>query len=73
LRDTKYWRLRSAALRGIFYLVERGRVADLKTLKAQAPQFILTSTDFKPHFEIKHVYQELMKALSGKKEANLPQ
>ena len=72
LRDTKYWRLRSAALRGIFYLVERGRVADLKTLKAQAPQFILTSTDFKPHFEIKHVYQELMKALSGKKETNLP-
>jgi UDP-N-acetylglucosamine--N-acetylmuramyl-(pentapeptide) pyrophosphoryl-undecaprenol N-acetylglucosamine transferase len=73
LRDTKYWRLRAAALKGIFYLVERGCIADLKTLKAQAPQFILTSTDFKPHFEIKHAYQELMKALSGKKETNLPQ
>ena len=68
LCDTKYWRLRAAALRGIFYLVERGRVADLKTVKAQAQQFILTSTDFKPYFEIKHAYHELMKTLSVKKE-----
>ena len=68
LCDTKYWRLRAAALRGIFYLVERGRVSDLKKMKAQAQQFILTSTDFKPHFEIKHAYHELMKTLSGKKE-----
>jgi UDP-N-acetylglucosamine--N-acetylmuramyl-(pentapeptide) pyrophosphoryl-undecaprenol N-acetylglucosamine transferase len=73
LCDTKYWRLREAALKGIFYLVERGRVADLKMLKARLPYFILTSTDFRPHFEIKHAYHKLVKILSGKKEANLPQ
>jgi len=73
LYDTKYWRLRAAALKGIFYLVTRGCVTDLKMVKAHVPHFILTSTDFKPHFEIKHAYHELMKTLSGKKETNLPQ
>ena len=72
LSDTKYWRLRAAALRGILHLVRRGCVADWTMVKAHVPQFILTSTDFKPHFEIKHAYHELMKTLSGKKETNLP-
>jgi UDP-N-acetylglucosamine--N-acetylmuramyl-(pentapeptide) pyrophosphoryl-undecaprenol N-acetylglucosamine transferase len=73
LCDAKYWRLRAAALKGIFHLVDRGCVKDLKMVKTRLQQFILTSTDFKPHFEIKHVYQELMEALSGRKENNLPQ
>jgi len=68
LWDTKYWRLRASALRGILHLVERGRVTDWRTLEAQVPQFILTSTDFKPHFEIKSSYQLLMEAISRKKE-----
>ncbi|MCL2878428.1 MAG: hypothetical protein FWF13_06590, partial [Acidobacteria bacterium] len=70
---TKYWRLRAAALNGISHLVKRGRVTDLKTAEAQVAQFILTSTDFKPRFEIKYAYYELMKTLSGKKETNFPQ
>jgi UDP-N-acetylglucosamine--N-acetylmuramyl-(pentapeptide) pyrophosphoryl-undecaprenol N-acetylglucosamine transferase len=73
LCDTKYWRLRAAALKGILYLVERGRVADLEMVEARAAQFILTSTDFKPHFEIKSTYSKLMEKISGKKETNLPQ
>jgi len=73
LWDTKYWRLRAAALKGILHLVERGCAADWKMLEAQLPQFILTSTDFKPHFEIKSVYQLLMESISRKKGANLPQ
>ena len=68
LCGTKYWRLRAAALNGISHLVKRGQVADQKMVKARVSQFILTSTDFKPHFEIKHAYQELMKNLSGIKE-----
>ena len=73
LCDTKYWRLRAAALNGIFHLIERGRVANLEMVKERVPLFILTSTDFKPHFEIKRAYEELTKTLSGKKEPNLPQ
>jgi len=72
LRDTKYWRLRAAALRGICHLVERGRVADLEMVKARVSQFILTSTDFKPHFEIKSAYHDLMEILPGEKETKLP-
>jgi len=73
LCDTKYWRLRAAALKGISHLVKRGCVTDMKLARARVTQFILTSTDFRPHFEIKHEYHELIKALSGKKESNLPQ
>ena len=72
LCNTKYWRLRAAALTGIFHLVKRGQVADLKTTAERVSQFVLTSTDFTPDFKIKTVYRDLMEALSGKKEANLP-
>jgi len=73
LCDTKYWRLRTAALRGIFHLVKRGQVTDLKAVEERASQFILTSTDFRPHFEIKSTYRVLMENISRKKEANPPQ
>ncbi|MDR0842223.1 MAG: glycosyltransferase, partial [Acidobacteriota bacterium] len=73
LWDTKYWRLRASALRGIMHLVERGRITDWSMLEAQIPHFILTSTDFKPHFEIKSAYRLLMEAISKKKETTVPQ
>jgi UDP-N-acetylglucosamine--N-acetylmuramyl-(pentapeptide) pyrophosphoryl-undecaprenol N-acetylglucosamine transferase len=73
LRDTKYWRLRTAALRGIFHLVKRGCVEDLETAESRVSQFILTSTDFRPHFEIKSTYRVLLENISRKKEANPPQ
>jgi UDP-N-acetylglucosamine--N-acetylmuramyl-(pentapeptide) pyrophosphoryl-undecaprenol N-acetylglucosamine transferase len=68
LWDTRYWRLRTAALRGLVHLVERGQIANLKILEEQAPRFILTSTDFKPHFEIKFGYRRLIEAIAIKKE-----
>ena len=71
LCDTKYWRLRAAAINGISHLVKRGRVADLKTAEERLSRFILTCTDFKPRFEIKFAYQTLMKNISAKK-ASLP-
>jgi UDP-N-acetylglucosamine--N-acetylmuramyl-(pentapeptide) pyrophosphoryl-undecaprenol N-acetylglucosamine transferase len=73
LWDAKYWRLRAAALRGLLHLVERGRVTDWRMLENRVPQFILTSTDFRPHFEIKSSYQLLMEAISRKKETTAPQ
>ena len=73
LCDTKFWKLRAAALRGILHLVERDKISDWEALETQAPRFILTSTDFRPHFEIKSTYQRLMETISRKKEKNLPQ
>ena len=68
LWDTKLWRMRTAVLRGINHLVERGEVDNLDELEAQVPKFILTSTDFKPHFEIKFAYRRLIDSVSRKKE-----
>jgi UDP-N-acetylglucosamine--N-acetylmuramyl-(pentapeptide) pyrophosphoryl-undecaprenol N-acetylglucosamine transferase len=68
LWDARFWRVRAAVLRGIFYLVQRGRTADLDMLENQVPRFILTSTDFTPRFEIKSAYRQLMEAISGEKE-----
>ena len=73
LWDTRFWRMRAAALHGLIHLVERGQVANLNLLEAQAPRFILTSTDFRPHFEIKSAYRHLMESISRKKEKSIQQ
>jgi UDP-N-acetylglucosamine--N-acetylmuramyl-(pentapeptide) pyrophosphoryl-undecaprenol N-acetylglucosamine transferase len=66
--DTRYWKIRAAVLHGILHLVERGKAPDLDMVENQAQRFILTSTDFKPQFEIKSAYQQLMQSVSRKKE-----
>jgi UDP-N-acetylglucosamine--N-acetylmuramyl-(pentapeptide) pyrophosphoryl-undecaprenol N-acetylglucosamine transferase len=68
LWDSRLWRMRTAVLRGILHMVERGEVRDLDLLEAEVPRFILTSTDFRPHFEIKFAYRRLMESVSRKKE-----
>jgi UDP-N-acetylglucosamine--N-acetylmuramyl-(pentapeptide) pyrophosphoryl-undecaprenol N-acetylglucosamine transferase len=73
LWDTRFWRMRTAVLRGIHHLVERGQVSKLDELEAQVPKFILTSTDFKPHFEIKFAYRRLIDSVSRKKEKRITQ
>jgi UDP-N-acetylglucosamine--N-acetylmuramyl-(pentapeptide) pyrophosphoryl-undecaprenol N-acetylglucosamine transferase len=73
LWDTKLWRMRTAVLRGIHHLVERGEVVNLDKLEAIIPKFILTSTDFKPHFEIKFAYRRLMDSVARKKEKRIVQ
>lgn len=71
LWDSKFWRMRTAVLRGILHMVERGKVANLEALEAQVPRFILTSTDFRPHFEIKFAYLRLMESVARKKEKRI--
>jgi UDP-N-acetylglucosamine--N-acetylmuramyl-(pentapeptide) pyrophosphoryl-undecaprenol N-acetylglucosamine transferase len=71
LWDSRLWRMRTAVLRGMLHLVERGKVTDLDAMEAQVPKFILTSTDFRPHFEIKFAYMRLMETVSRKKEKRL--
>jgi UDP-N-acetylglucosamine--N-acetylmuramyl-(pentapeptide) pyrophosphoryl-undecaprenol N-acetylglucosamine transferase len=71
LWDTRFWKMRAAALRGLYLLVERGEVSDPETLETEIPRFILTSTDFRPHFEIKSTYRRLMESLSRTREKGL--
>jgi len=71
--ECRPWKMRAAVLRGILYLVERGEVSHLEVLDAQAPKFILTSTDFAPQFEIKAAYRQLMESVSRKKEKRIAQ
>lgn len=71
--DARPWKLRAAVLRGLLSLVERGEVSRLDLIEQQAPRFILTSTDFAPHFEIKNVYRLLMESVSRKTEKRIAQ
>jgi UDP-N-acetylglucosamine--N-acetylmuramyl-(pentapeptide) pyrophosphoryl-undecaprenol N-acetylglucosamine transferase len=69
--DTRYWKMRAAVLHGILHLIERGEASNLEMVEAQTQRFILTSTDFKPQFEIKSAYLQLMELVSRKKEKGI--
>ena len=71
--DTRFWKMRAAVLHGLVHLVERGKATDLDMVELQAQKFILTSTDFKPQFEIKSAYHQLMESVSRKKEKRVAQ
>jgi UDP-N-acetylglucosamine--N-acetylmuramyl-(pentapeptide) pyrophosphoryl-undecaprenol N-acetylglucosamine transferase len=65
LKEARYWRLRAAALEGLVSLVERGEGGDLQDLMRAVRHFVLTSTDFKPEFQIKHLYSRLVSAIAA--------
>ncbi len=69
LRESHYWQIRNAALIGIRRLVERGVIKPSESMLADVSSFILTATDFRPHFSIKQTYQTVQKrcreSLSG--------
>jgi len=69
LADYRFWKVRAAALKGILALVERGEVRESGTLKRALPAFLLTSTDFRPQFEMKLSYRRVLEALGREKEA----
>ena len=56
MKESHYWQVRNAALLGIKRMLERGVLQPSDELIAQASSFILTSTDFRPHFQIKETY-----------------
>lgn len=57
LRENHYWQVRDAGLRGIYRLIERGIVPPTVALTTEIGGFILTATDFRPHFSIKESYK----------------
>lgn len=69
LADHRFWKVRAAALRGVLALVERGAVPASAKLKEALAAFLLTSTDFRPQFEMKLSYRRVLEALAREKEA----
>jgi UDP-N-acetylglucosamine--N-acetylmuramyl-(pentapeptide) pyrophosphoryl-undecaprenol N-acetylglucosamine transferase len=61
LRESYYWQVRNAALLGIRRLAERNVVRPSEDMLNEISGFILTATDFQPHFSIKETYQTVQK------------
>ena len=59
LKEHHYWQVREAVLKALAMLVQRGVISDRQWLRAEISRFILTTTDFRPHFAIKETYRQL--------------
>jgi UDP-N-acetylglucosamine--N-acetylmuramyl-(pentapeptide) pyrophosphoryl-undecaprenol N-acetylglucosamine transferase len=57
LRDAFRWQVRDAALQGIKRLLERRIICPSPELLTRISHFVLTATDFRPHFSIKESYR----------------
>ncbi len=74
MNESRYWQVRNAALYGLKQMIERGVLEPCDELALKTSAFILTSTDFRPHFQIKETYASIKKC-SGqncKSERYLP-
>jgi UDP-N-acetylglucosamine--N-acetylmuramyl-(pentapeptide) pyrophosphoryl-undecaprenol N-acetylglucosamine transferase len=60
MNESYHWQVRNAALLGLKQLIERGVVEVSEELLEKTSSFILTSTDFRPHFQIKETYASLL-------------
>jgi UDP-N-acetylglucosamine--N-acetylmuramyl-(pentapeptide) pyrophosphoryl-undecaprenol N-acetylglucosamine transferase len=69
LVEHKFWLVRSAGLKGLHALVERGRAGNLEELELAVRGFALTATDFRPEFTIRTSYARVIKAISAKRGA----
>jgi UDP-N-acetylglucosamine--N-acetylmuramyl-(pentapeptide) pyrophosphoryl-undecaprenol N-acetylglucosamine transferase len=67
LAEARFWKVRAAALAGLLRLVERRACGDIGGLEQAVRRFVLTSTDFQPHFQIKHTYGVLLAAIAAEK------
>ncbi len=61
MNESRYWQVRNAALHGLKRMIERGVVEVSDQLLYRTSSFILTSTDFRPHFQIKETYAAIRK------------
>lgn len=59
LREDLRWQVRDAALKGIKRLIERRIISPSPEILEQVATFVLTATDFSPHFSIKETYKSI--------------
>jgi UDP-N-acetylglucosamine--N-acetylmuramyl-(pentapeptide) pyrophosphoryl-undecaprenol N-acetylglucosamine transferase len=70
MNESHYWQVRNAALLGIKRMLQRRVLGPSEELIAQISSFILTSTDFRPHFQIKETYAGLLRCAEDIKAEN---
>ena len=59
MRESHYWQVRDASLRGLHRLLERRVINPSPEFLKEISRFILTATDFRPHFSIKETYRNI--------------
>ncbi len=59
LRNAFRWQVRDAALQGVKRLLERRIICPSGDLLERVSHFVLTATDFRPHFSIKDSYRSI--------------
>ena len=59
LKESYYWQVRDAALKGLKRMLDRGVAGPTAELLRDVSCFILTSTDFRPYFSIKETYRTI--------------
>lgn len=69
MKESHYWQVRNAALEGLKRMIDRGMVETSPELLSSISSFILTSTDFKPHFAIKETFTAIQERCSRKKNS----
>ncbi len=72
LREVHYWQVRDAGLRGIHRLLERGIIPPTDALTSEIGSFILTATDFRPHFSIKESYRVVQTSCRDRRKDGKP-
>lgn len=72
MNERRYWQVRDAALRGIHRLLERRVVDVTPALLSELSSFILTATDFRPHFSIKESYKQVQQCCQERLLAESP-
>lgn len=69
LKEHHFWQVRDAALKGLGRLVDRDIIIPSPSLLSHINSFILTATDFRPHFSIKETYRCLQNSCNQKLRA----
>jgi UDP-N-acetylglucosamine--N-acetylmuramyl-(pentapeptide) pyrophosphoryl-undecaprenol N-acetylglucosamine transferase len=73
MNESHYWQVRNAALYGLKRMIERGVLEPSEELLSKVSSFMLTSTDFRPHFQIKETYAAIRNNVkSNGKPEHLP-
>jgi UDP-N-acetylglucosamine--N-acetylmuramyl-(pentapeptide) pyrophosphoryl-undecaprenol N-acetylglucosamine transferase len=69
MKESRYWQVRNASLQGIHRLLERRVVTPSPQFLSEISRFILTATDFRPHFSIKETYRTIQNACQSSNAA----
>ena len=59
MKESHYWQVRDASLRGLHRLIERRVIHPTPEFLSEISRFILTATDFRPYFSIKETYKTI--------------